>query len=108
MSDDALIEAMARALCKSQGRNPDHVIVASNPEYPWWHASVADATAALAAIRKTHAVVPRDPSEAMVIAMVDEWGPAGGTLGMVTSLALENSLLTGCPSLPPRSPSREG
>ena len=57
MSDDALIEAMARALCKSQGRNPDHVIVASNPEYPWWHASVADATAALAAIRKTHAVV---------------------------------------------------
>jgi len=80
MSDDALIEAMARALCKSQGRNPDHVIVASNPEYPWWHASVADATAALAAIRKTHAVVPRDPSEAMVIAMVDEWDTDKGTI----------------------------
>ena len=68
MSDDALIEAMARGIYERRHRGMKNV-------WPWDDSGlddehpgvregiIADATAALAALRKTHAVVPREPSE---------------------------------------------
>lgn len=47
MTDYALIEAMARAMCEVGELDPDD----------WWECLRSDAKAALAAIRKTHAVV---------------------------------------------------
>jgi hypothetical protein len=58
MTDDALIEAMARAMCEVGELDPDD----------WWECLRSDAKAALAAIRKTHAVVPKSPSAEMIVA----------------------------------------
>lgn len=57
MSDDALIEVMVGA-----------IVIAHRDEYgsiPTPKAAQSMATAALAALRQTHAVVPLEPTEAM-------------------------------------------
>lgn len=58
MNDTALIEAMARAFEEMSGSALD-----------------AQLRAALAAIRKTHAVVPREPTDAMLHAAQRAWTP---------------------------------
>ena len=63
MSDDALIEAMAKDMAEMA-----ELAIGSLPHgklYPTL------ATAALAALRKTHAVVPREPTEAMLATFHD-------------------------------------
>lgn len=62
MADDALIEAMARAIGRLDGI-PDEL----------WSTSVPHATAALAAIRKTHAVLEAKPSAWRVKDYADGW-----------------------------------
>ncbi len=67
MSDEALIEAMAETAWE---RNRE-IVTNDGMEMPsWWQAKLdvkqrwrENQRAALAALRKTHAVVPREPSE---------------------------------------------
>lgn len=49
MSNDAEIEAVARAICKASGSDPDEICL---PETPTWAAYIPEAHAAIAALNK--------------------------------------------------------
>lgn len=83
MSDKALIEAMARALCVSAGKDPDRLEPGDglgidgynrkgDPCHFFWKEYTNEATAALAALRKTHAVMPRRPNTAILDTLHDD------------------------------------
>lgn len=88
MSDDALIEAMAMALCVSAGKDPDRLEPGDglgidgynrkgDPCHFFWKEYTTEATAALAALRKTHAVMPVDRVRKLLEYSDSEYVPNG-------------------------------